>query len=121
MKKLAMLCGVMLTLTIGMNAQSSNEPVEVSGEKTSVKEMEQLTYYKVEQLSVESLKLWAEAEGGTQGYKLAYLCMPSKIIGLNVKQEAKILASLKAFYKEFEKTSLTAEDALQSCAANRRP
>ena len=84
---------------------------------------QKLTYYKINQLNVESFKSWSEsydtAYDTDKGVMLPFMCIPAKIVGIDKEKDLKTIESLNSYFKSVELIELKDEEALKLCSITR--
>ena len=88
-------------------------------QKIQAQEKTDLTYFYVNDLTVESYGKWFKTMEKKIQLKLDYACIPAKIIGVKKEDVVLLKSKLSATYKVIKEIKLTQEEAEQKCATQR--
>ena len=87
--------------------------------KAFTPEKNKLTYFYIEDLSVNSYGKWLNTMDKSSQEEITYACIPAKIIGIKKEYAKKLEIRLKSSYKTIKRIELTPEEAEKKCANQR--
>ncbi len=87
---------------------------------TQAQDNQKIAYYKIEKLTVETLKSWYEATNLELKSYVVYTCIPAKIIGINSTKASMVIESIRLHFNNVEEIKITNEEAIKVCSSNRK-
>ena len=105
MKRFMVICIVALFLVVNLELKAQ--------------EKEELIYFQIENLSVESYRNWIKTTGKSIQSSVGYSCIPAQIIGVRKEDATLFKNKLTSTYKSVKQIELTQKEAEQKCASKR--